>query len=105
MERGVPELIEEGTNRGEALHSYRVHALRSFGVRLDQPRPLEHAKVLGDRGAADRKSMGQVHHGERSLPELDEDLTTNRVPKGIERVHLQPGGYDTRGPCATAARG
>ena len=86
QERRVPELVEEVSHRGEALHPDRVDAARALRAVLHQAGVLEQAQVARDGGAADREAGRELADGERGGPQRGQDLAADGTSECVEGV-------------------
>ncbi len=83
-ERVGPELVEELTQRTETLGLDGVDATRAIHAIGDEAGVFEHAQVLRDRRATDRKRLGQLADRERTLAELQQNRPPGRIAQGVE---------------------
>src|SRR5262245_4715098 len=91
----VPEAAELVGPVGDLLERggvERAGAPLRLAAPLDELRALEHAKVLGDGGAAHLEGGGQLLDVRRALGEPGEDRAAGRVGKGEKRCAEWVGG-------------
>jgi hypothetical protein len=80
----LPHLVEM---RAQAGNAFRGEAIVTAGSRFaieNQAGILEHAQVLGDGRAADRKGAGQLIHREGTGGKLLEDGHAGGISDGVE---------------------
>src|ERR671935_1945291 len=87
LERGEgvrPEVVEVVAKLADSVRIEPVEPPRAVSTLRHEPRLLEDAQMLRDRGPADRQLRRNLAHRERLRPQALEDLSARRV---TERIH------------------
>jgi hypothetical protein len=87
-ERLVPEAVEIGAQRSQALRVQLVQPPGAVRPVEDKARVLEHSEVLGDRGPADRQPASQLAHRLGAFREQLEEGAPGGVGQSREPISV-----------------